>query len=148
MNAVIAAVAEIETAAIPSSIQHDDFHGGNILVGPAGDRFFDWGDAVVAHPFSTLTTTFNSIAYHTGRTLDDPVFPPLRDAYAAAWTDLRSAADLARVVDLACVLGCISKALAWERNLSGLDPDEMDGHGGDVAGWLMELDERFDALTR
>ena len=31
-------------------IQHDDLHGGNIVVGPAGDRFFDWGDAVVGPP--------------------------------------------------------------------------------------------------
>ena len=64
-----------------AAIQHDDLHGGNILVGPDGDRFFDWGDAVVAHPFTTLTTTFNSIAHKTGRDLDDPVFSRLRDVY-------------------------------------------------------------------
>ena len=63
-----AAVAELDAAGIAASIQHDDLHGGNILVGPDGDRFFDWGDAVVAHPFATLTATFNSIAHHTGRT--------------------------------------------------------------------------------
>ena len=32
-------------AGVAASIQHDDLHGGNIVVGPAGDRFFDWGDA-------------------------------------------------------------------------------------------------------
>jgi len=139
---------ELEAAGISASIQHDDLHGGNILVGPDGDRFFDWGDAVIAHPFSTLTTTFNSIAHHTGRALDDPVFDRLRDVYTDAWTDRLPAADLARVVALARALGCISKSLAWERNLTGLDTDEMDGNGDAVAGWLMEFDERFEALTR
>ena len=37
-------------SASPPSIQHDDLHGANIMVGPAGDRFFDWGDAVVGAP--------------------------------------------------------------------------------------------------
>ena len=73
-----AAVAELEAAGIPASIQHDDLHGGNILVGPDGDRFFDWGDAVIAHPFSTLTTTFNSIAHHTGRARRSGLRAPAR----------------------------------------------------------------------
>ena len=143
LAAVEVSVLELEAAGIPASIQHDDLHGGNILVGPDGDRFFDWGDAVVAHPFSTLTTTFNSIAHHTGRALDDPVFERLRDVYTTAWGDRPSAPDLARAVALARALGCISKSLAWERALTGLEPDEMDGYGDGVAGWLMEFDERF-----
>ena len=80
--------------ASPHTIQHDDLHGGNIVVGPAGDRFFDWGDAVVAHPFATLTVTFNSIAHQTGRDLDDPAFDRLRDAYLEAWTDVAPRDDL------------------------------------------------------
>jgi hypothetical protein len=143
LDDVEAAVAELDAAGIAATIQHDDLHGGNILVGPDGDRFFDWGDAVVAHPFSTLTTTFNSIAYHTGRDPGDPAFERLRDVYAAAWSDRLRADDLVRVVALARALGCIAKSLAWERALTGLDPDEMDGHGDAVAGWLMEFDERF-----
>ena len=143
LQAVDAAVTELEAAEIAATIQHDDLHGGNILAGPAGDRFFDWGDAVIAHPFSTLTTTFNSIAHHAGRDLDDPVFERLRDAYTDAWTDRLPAADLARAVALARTLGCISRSLSWERALTGLGHAEMEGHGDAVAGWLMELDERL-----
>ena len=145
---VEAAVAALDAAGIAASIQHDDLHGGNILVGPDGDRFFDWGDAVVAHPFSTLTTTFNSIAHHTGRAVDDPAFERLRDVYAAAWADRLPADDLVPAVALARTLGCIAKSLAWERALTGLEPDQMDGHGDAVAGWLIEFDERFATLTR
>jgi hypothetical protein len=144
--AVERAAVELEAIGLRASVQHDDLHGGNILAGPGGDRFFDWGDAVVAHPFSTLTTTFNSIAHHTSRQLDDPAFERLREVYLAAWTDQIPAAELARATDLARTFGCISRSLAWERALIGIGPDEMDGNGDAVAGWLVDFDERFHAL--
>ena len=143
---VRAAAERLAAAGVAPSIQHDDLHGGNILVGPDGDRFFDWGDAVVAHPFGTLTTTFNSIAHHTGRAPDDPVFGRLLDVYTEPWTDILSRAELIEVAGLAQTLGCIGKSLAWERSLAGLGPDEMDGHGDAIAGWLMEFAERFGRL--
>ncbi len=36
---------------VPASIDHNDLHAWNIL---AGERFYDWGDAVVAHPFASM----------------------------------------------------------------------------------------------
>ena len=45
---------------------------------------------------------------------------------------------------LAIVLGCVGKALAWERALLGLDEGQMDGHGDAVAAWLMEFEGRLD----
>ena len=138
------AVGDLLASGVAATIQHDDLHGGNIVVGPGGDRFFDWGDAVVAHPFSTLTVTFNSIAYHTGRTWDDPAFSRLLDAYLEAWTDVASRDALVAVAGIARDLGCIGRSLAWERSLRDLAPIEMDDHGDAVAGWLMEFAERLD----
>ncbi len=132
-------VDALEAVGIRPSIQHDDLHGGNILVGPRGDRFFDWGDAVVAHPYSTLTTTFNSIAHHTSRSIDDAAFVRLRDVYTEAWSDVASPSAQRAAARLARGLGCVGKALAWERALQDLEPDEMDGHGEAVSGWLMEF---------
>ena len=141
-----ALIGELAATGIPASIQHDDLHGNNIVAGPDGDRFFDWGDGVIAHPFSTLTATFNSIAYHTGRTPDDPAFGRLLDAYLEAWTDLAPRADLVRAAALARGLGCVGRSLAWERALLDLEPDEMDGHGDAIAGWLMEFADRLERL--
>ena len=76
---------------IAASVQHDDLHGGNVLVGPDGDRFFDWGDAVVASPVRDLTVTFNSIANKLELPPDDPVFTRLEAAYLAAWDGRRRA---------------------------------------------------------
>jgi hypothetical protein len=140
-------VARLDAAGIAHTIQHDDLHGGNIVVGPAGDRFFDWGDAVIAHPFATLNVTFNSIAHRTGRDLGDPAFERLRDAYLEAWTDVAPRDTLFDAVGLARDLGCIGRALAWERALLDLAPDEMDGHGDAIAGWLVELGERLDGAA-
>ncbi len=140
-------IAELETAGVADTIQHDDLHGGNIVVGPAGDRFFDWGDAVIAHPFSTLNVTFNSIAHRTARALDDPAFDRLRGVYLEAWTDVARRDVLLGTAAIARDLGCIGRALAWERALLGLDLDEMDGHGDAIAGWLIEFAERLDGAS-
>jgi aminoglycoside phosphotransferase (APT) family kinase protein len=147
LPAIAAAADELASLPIAPSIQHDDLHGGNILVGPEGDRIFDWGDGVVAHPFSTLTVTFNSIAHKTGRELGDPVFEPLRDAYLEAWEGVASREALLRAVALARDFACIGRALAWERALSGLEADEMDDFGDSVAGWLVEFAGRLDGAT-
>lgn len=142
--AIRSAASELAGSGIAATIQHDDFHGGNILVGPAGDRFFDWGDAIVAHPFGTLTTTFNSIAHKTGLSLEDPAFLRLRDVYLEAWSDVLSADELVEVTAFARDLACIGRSLAWERAFTDLEPDEMGDRGDSVAGWLMELAERLD----
>ena len=144
---VAALVDELAALGIAPSVQHDDLHGGNILVGPDGDRFFDWGDAVVAHPFATLTVTFNSIAHKLEMPPDDPAFTRLETVYLAAWDGIAPLVDLQRAATIARVLGCIGRALAWERSLSGLQDDEMDGFGDGVAGWLVEFAGRMRRST-
>ena len=129
------------------AVQPDDLHGANIMVGPDGDRFFDWGDSVLAHPFATLNVTFNSIANKTGRQIDDPVFEPLRDAYLEAWAGVAPRPALLRAAALARDLGCIHRSLSWERSVQGLAPGGMDGFDDSVAGWLMELAGRLDGPT-
>jgi hypothetical protein len=138
---------EVAAAGIAASVQHDDLHGGNVLVGPDGDRFFDWGDAVVAHPFGTLTVTFNSIAHKLELPPYDSVFTRLEAVYLAVWNGVAPPADLERVARIARVLGCIGRALAWERSLIGLKDDEMDGFGDGVAGWLVEFASRLGRFT-
>jgi hypothetical protein len=143
MGAIHVAADDLGSGGVSASIQHDDLHGGNILVGPDGDRIFDWGDAAVAHPFGTLRGTFNSIAHHTGRDHDDPVFGRLLDVYLEAWTGVLPRGELGEVSALTLDFACIGKALAWERALFGLGPDEMGDFGDSVAGWLVDFAERL-----
>jgi hypothetical protein len=147
LPAISAAAEELAGFGVAPSIQHDDLHGNNIVVGPAGDRFFDWGDSVVGHPFATLNVTFNSIANKTGRKLDDPVFDSLRDTYLEAWAGVAPHSALLRAAAIARDLGCIHRSLAWERAVLGLEAGQMDGFDDSIAGWLMELADRLAGPT-
>jgi hypothetical protein len=141
---VAARVEVLGRSGIAATIQHDDLHGGNVFVGPGGYRFFDWGDAVVAHPFATLVTTLNSIAFRLGTDAEDPALRRLRGAYLDAWTDVAPRPALADALAAALDLGRIGRAAAWDRALTGLDPSAMDGHGDAPAGWLMDLADRLE----
>jgi hypothetical protein len=141
---VAARAEELAGSGIVATIQHDDLHGGNVFAGPQGYRFFDWGDAVVAHPFGTLVTTLNSVAHRLAVDPDTPELSRLRDAYLEAWTDVLPRAALRAALEIGLDLGRIGKAAAWDRALSGLESAEMDGFGDAPAGWLMDLVERLD----
>lgn len=141
---VEASADDLGGSGIAATIQHDDLHGGNIFVGPAGVRYFDWGDAVVAHPFGTMTVTLNSIAHHAGLEPSHPGLAQVRAAYLEAWTDVASRADLDRLLSVALDLGRIARAAAWLRALEGVPLDEREGHGGAPAAWLADLVERRD----
>ncbi|HET8785261.1 MAG TPA: phosphotransferase [Candidatus Limnocylindrales bacterium] len=146
LGAEIAARAtDLDASGIAPTIQHDDLHGGNVFVGPAGIRFFDWGDSVVAHPFASMVTTLNSVAHRLETTPDDPRLDRLRDAYLEAWTDVLPRPALHEVLALALVLGRIGKAAAWARALGGLEPAEMEAHADAPALWLADLAELVDA---
>ena len=138
---------ELATSGIPSTLQHDDLHGGNVFVGREGIRFFDWGDSVVAHPFASMVTTLNSIADRFDTDTDGPQFQRLRDAYLDAWTDVLPRSSLQTVLERALSLGRIGKAAAWARALGGVDPAEMEGHGDAPALWLADLVERLERRT-
>lgn len=136
--------ARLAASDIAPTLQHDDLHGGNIFLTPAGPRVFDWGDASLAHPFLTLTSTLNSIAYRTGLATDGSELGRVRDAYLAAWTDRQPIAELRRTADLALDLGRISRAGAWARAQEGVPVDALEGDGGAPAMWLADLVERLE----
>ena len=143
---VAEAAGELRDTGIAATIQHDDLHGGNVFVGPRGIRFFDWGDSVVAHPFGSMVTTLNSVAYRIATDPDGPALRRLRDAYLEAWTDVLPRSALDEALERALDLGRIGKAAAWARALGGLEPPDMAGHGDAPAMWLVDLVERLDRL--
>ncbi|RIV34407.1 phosphotransferase [Micromonospora radicis] len=123
---------------IEASIQHDDLHDGNVFAGPAGHRFFDWGDASVAHPFGTMLVTLRSIAHATGRSGSDPALLRLRDAYLEPWTDRSDRDTLRQVAQVAAEVTVVSRSLSWRRALATADPSRAE-YAAAVPGWLEEL---------
>jgi hypothetical protein len=136
---------ELESSPVAVSLDHGDLHGNNVLPDASnGPRIFDWGDAVVAHPFATLTSTLGSIGYHAGLDPYGPGVADVRDAYVAAWADVAPIEALRADATLAMDLGHIGKAAAFERALTGLEPGEMGGFHNDTARWLRDLVSRLE----
>lgn len=124
----------------PVSIQHDDLHAGNVLPADrpgSADRFFDWGDASVAHPFTTLLVTLRSMAATSGLPADHPALRATRDAYLSAW-DIEGPEGV-RLARLAAWTGCVGRALAWGRALDGAPAQDAAEWSDAVPGWLAEL---------
>jgi hypothetical protein len=106
LSALRPAVAEwcerLAASPVPASIDHNDLHGHNIL---AGERFYDWGDAVVAHPFATML----ALEWVEGDRRR------LRDAYLEPFEAFGTHAELVETLELACRVARIARALVWQR---------------------------------
>ena len=86
LRALVPRVAELcdELAAygVPETIQHDDFHDGQVYVRDGRYLLLDWGDACVSHPFFTLSVTLEGvIAWGLDDVQDSVDVAPFRDAY-------------------------------------------------------------------
>lgn len=138
-------VEELAAPSIAPTVEHGDVHGNNIVIGEdATARVFDWGDAVVAHPFLSLTGILGSLGHHAGVDPHGADLDRVRDAYLEVWTDVAPRASLARLIPVAMDLGHITKAAAWERAMIGLAPVQMGGHHGTTAAWLADLVPRLE----
>ncbi len=108
---------------IPESLNHGDFHDGNVLLKNGRITFFDWGDASVTHPFVSLRTLFVSI--ENSLKLDDYSFTSemaaLLDRYLEPWQKFASKDDLLTAYRLSKPIASIVSALAWHQTISRLD---------------------------
>lgn len=135
---LVAWCAELDAGGVAPTLQHDDLHDANVLIGD-GYRFFDWGDAAIAHPFGSLLVCLRSVAHRA-----DPgrvALARLRDAYLDGWTDLLDLPALRRQATLAMRVACIGRALAWRRALDGAPTPGRAEWREAVPGWLLELFE-------
>jgi hypothetical protein len=108
---------------IPETIQHDDFHDGNVSVRDGAYRFFDWGDACISHPFHTLVVTMRALAHRLQLPPGGRELLALRDAYLHPFSAHGSPDDLREAVELALHTGTAARALAWHRFLSAQAPE-------------------------
>lgn len=124
--------------AVPSSLQHDDLHDDNVFVGDGRNRFFDWGDATVSHPFLSLLVPLRSAGRALGVDDRGPVLLRLRDAYLEPWSAYGSPAELRELCALALRVGPPARALSWRRILLGVHPGDRAAWDDAVPGWLAD----------
>jgi hypothetical protein len=117
--------ADLAAYGIPASLNHGDFHDGNVLVKDGRITFFDWGDGDVTHPFVSLRTFFVSI--EIALDLEDYSFTPemaeLLDLYLEPFQRFASKEDLLKAYKLSRPVAAIVKALAWHTTISRMGED-------------------------
>jgi hypothetical protein len=134
---------QLEASGINPTLQHDDFHDGNVFVRHSSKKvayvFLDWGDASVAHPFGTLLANLRNVATRMDTPADHTLLRTLRDAYLEPWTAQYDRSDLLDAVRWATRLAKVGRAVAWRRALTGANGSERAAYAEFVTGWLRDL---------
>jgi hypothetical protein len=118
---------------IPETIQHDDFHDGQVFVSDGRYLFFDWGDSCISHPFHSLTVVLRAIAWKLDLAPGGTELQRLRDAY------LEPFGRGAEIAELAYRTGTIARALAWHRMVTGREPEFVDEEDATAAAYGLKL---------
>jgi hypothetical protein len=101
---------ELASYGVTETLQHDDLHDGQVFV--SGDRqlILDWGDAVVSHPFFTLSVTLEGVVAWGLDDVEGSVdLEPLVERYLCRYAPDRP--ELAEAVPVALRLGWASRAV-------------------------------------
>lgn len=134
--------AELAAYKIPESVNHGDFHDGNVLLKNGRLTLFDWGDADVTHPFVSLRTWF--VSMEIALKLDDWAPPTLEmsqllEKYLEAWQAYGEKEALTSAYRLSRPVASIVKTLAWHQTISRLDGDLRDEYAWIVPEVLKEF---------
>lgn len=133
----------LSASPVPPSIDHDDLHDRNVLVRSADAldtaRIFDWGDSVVAHPFTSALMALRAMRATLRIGPDDPALLQLRDAYLEPFGDLAPARELVETLETACHAGKIVRALVWHRAIGTMPADEAGAHADAPLSWLGQV---------
>jgi hypothetical protein len=118
--------ADLATFGIPASINHGDFHDGNVLVKDGHITFFDWGDADITHPFVSLRTWF--VSMEVVLELDDyaPPTPEMTDLlhrYLEGWHKVGSKEEMMKAYIVSRPVASIVKTLAWHSSITRMETD-------------------------
>jgi len=126
---------DLSAYGIPESVNHGDFHDGNVLVKNGRITFFDWGDASVTHPFVSLRTFF--VSMEIALELDDWAPPTaemtaLLHRYLEQWERFASKDNLLRIYALSRPVASIVKTLQWHQGIT-----RMEGSVRDEYAWIV-----------
>jgi hypothetical protein len=110
---------ELASYGVTETLQHDDLHDGQIFVSGERQLILDWGDAVVSHPFFTLSVTLEGgVVWGLDDVENSVDLDPLIDLYLRRYDPERP--ELRGAVPLALRLGWVCRAVSA---LGGEDPE-------------------------
>jgi hypothetical protein len=108
----------LAASGIPDTIQHDDLHDGQVFVQDGAVRVFDWGDAVVSHPFLSMSVALEGvIAWGLDDVQGSEELAPYRAAYLGPFERFASRPELEGALDAALRLGWVSRVVGSDPRL-------------------------------
>ena len=100
---------ELASYGVTETLQHDDLHDGQVFVKDGRQLILDWGDAVISHPFFTLSVTLEGVvAWGLDDVENAVVLDPLIDRYLHRYDPDRP--ELKAAIPLALRLGWVCRA--------------------------------------
>lgn len=84
---------------VPCTLEHGDFHTGNIALTATGPLFFDWTDSCITHPFFSLYPFLLGIEAQWAGVAD--IKQRLRDVYLQPWEGYAPKEELIITFELA-----------------------------------------------
>jgi len=100
---------ELAAYGVTETLQHDDLHDGQVFVRDDRQLILDWGDAVISHPFFTLSVTLEgNVSWGLDDVEGSVDIAPLVDRYLARYDPARP--ELREAVPLALRLGWACRA--------------------------------------
>jgi hypothetical protein len=122
---------------VPETIQHDDLHDAQVFVRDGRILLSDWGDAVISHPFFSMSVTLQGvIAWGLDDVEGSEDIAPYAAAYLEPWGE-----GLEEALELALPLGWACRCVGVYDHAQALDPAEREG-------FLDGLDARLAMLER
>ena len=103
-------VDELASYGVTETLQHDDLHDGQVFVKDGRNLIMDWGDAVISHPFFTLSVTLEGgVAWGLDDVEDSEDIEPYVATYLMRYAPDRP--QLREAVPAALRLGWVCRAL-------------------------------------
>ena len=129
-------MAQVEALGLPDTLVHNDLHGHNVFAVDGRMRFFDFGDAVLAHPLWALLVPLRVMGSRLDAGADDPRLRRVADAATEVWGDLRPVGELRAALPAALQLARLGRVESWLRVLATMTTSEL-AELGDAAGWWL-----------
>lgn len=131
-------------AALPpvESLEHNDLHQNNVFARRPDEttlRFFDFADAVWAHPFTSLAVPVEALCTAWETDPEDPRIERVVDSYLDVWSDQGTRSDLRTAATLARTLHPVHRYESWRRLLEGSPRASLPEVAGTLEYWLERI---------
>ncbi len=136
LPALAAAVDDVTTLGLPITLNHNDLHTFNVFETDGRMRFFDFGDALLTDPLSTLRVPLGGLAHHYECPMDDPRLLRAVEPALEVWSDLVPLDELRAALPSAHRLGRLARCESWIRCYPSMTDEELGEYGEAASYWL------------